>query len=128
VGWNNHMRKARDSTRPLGSRYKHLGSCVQGLSWMNHGSYNAIWRRLLAKHPTLALTSAPGSFSSDELLACALDLENERNAFLAQLEAFRARRLAEKRLGRRQPRKTDLASLFAVGEAERAHEMHRRCP
>lgn len=126
MGWNNHARKVRDVTRSLGARYKSLGSCVLGFSWLTHGSYNAIWRRLIARHPSLARSSAPWkTFSSDDLVAYLGSLEEERREFLARIDAFRRKRVVEKRRGRRQPSKADVDALFAAGEGERADERRR---
>jgi len=90
---------ARDAAQPIGQRYKSLRYAAERYSWLTRTSFETVFDDLRDRCGLKV-----GVPNRDlELVAAAMELENARRTFLAQLNTLTVQRKLEKRCGRRSP-------------------------
>jgi hypothetical protein len=111
MSFNYHARKVRNSALPLTHRRSALSSCVQNLRWLVDQRYSS-----LCSYFELNFQKPMGE---SQLLDKLTAIEVFRNRFLKRQQNFEHKRLREKMKGRRQPRKKDVQTLYALKEFEK---------
>lgn len=100
-----HARNARDGSRPINHRHSSFRSCVQLYRWLIRSGFRETYEWFASASGLAEL--------SDARIRSAMDaLETERGLFLDRLTSFDARRIQEKRLGRRGVTQAEVNRLY----------------
>lgn len=108
MSFNHYARKVRNPALPFPNRVIALATCIGNLRWLMGKRFDEAVEEL-------------GFSPRDELTEAKLHtvlnrVEAARNCFLERLQAFERKRIREKMLGRRTPRKAALKKLYASNQ------------
>jgi hypothetical protein len=104
MSFNHYARKVRNPALPFPNRVIALATCIGNLCWLMGKRFDEAIEEF-GFSPRVELTEA-------KLLTVLNRVEATRNCFLERLRMFERKRIREKILGRRTPRKADLKKLY----------------
>lgn len=108
--FNVHARKIRNSDLPMSCRYSSLRSCLWHLVGITNESSFLKVVELINERSGFRITKYP---TEEQLLAALAEIEEEREAALAKINAFTQKRKREKAAGRSTASKREL-DAFAL--------------
>ena len=110
MGYNQDKKIVLDEAQTIGLRYSSLLHCASRFAWLTKCGFRNELRHL---YYTCGLNRSEAN-SSETLLNCINEIDQQRSVFLKKLTTFAKIRKKEKLNGRRSPTKKSLSDLYAL--------------
>ena len=110
MGYNQDKKIVLDASETIGLRYLSLLHCVSQFAWLSKCGFRNELRHL---YHTCGLKRGEAN-SSETLVICINEIDQQRSVFLNKLTVFTQMRKKQKLCGRRSPTKKSLSDLYEV--------------